>query len=92
MWTFKNLWDFLEKNYGDSENKQPASFYREKIVQKIKDIIFLTFCSVKKKLNQNDRKLCFEMFGFDFLIDAELNTWLIEVNTNPAIEECSAVT
>lgn len=32
------------------------------------------------------------MFGFDFLIDSELNTWLIEVNTNPAIEECSAVT
>ena len=64
----------------------------KKIVDKIKDIILITFCSVKKKLNQNDRKHCFEMFGFDFLIDADLHTWLIEVNTNPAIEECSAVT
>lgn len=29
------------------------------------------------------------MFGFDFLVDEELNSWLIEVNTNPAIDECS---
>lgn len=25
----------------------------------------------------------FELFGFDFLIDEDFRTWLIEVNTNP---------
>jgi D-alanine-D-alanine ligase-like ATP-grasp enzyme len=92
MWTFDHLWHFLETHYKGSDEKQPAQFYKKKIVDKIKEIILITFSSVKRKLNQNDRKHCFEMFGFDFLIDADLNTWLIEVNTNPAIEECSAVT
>lgn len=96
MWSFGDLWTFLEAHYENSSmpelEKQPAKFYKKKIVSKIKDVIWLTFCSVKKKLNQHDRKYCFEMFGFDFLVDANLNTWLIEVNTNPAIEECSKIT
>lgn len=28
----------------------------------------------------------FEIFGLDFMIDAEFNLWLIEVNTNPCLE------
>ena len=35
------------------------------------------------------RKHCFELFGLDFMIDNEFNCWLIEVNTNPCIEESS---
>lgn len=35
------------------------------------------------------RKHCFELFGLDFMIDCEFNCWLIEVNTNPCIEESS---
>jgi Tubulin-tyrosine ligase family. len=37
----------------------------------------------------NDRKYTFEIFGYDFMIDAEGTVWLIEVNTNPCIEESS---
>lgn len=29
---------------------------------------------------------CFEMFGFDVLIDEDLSPWLIEVNTSPSME------
>lgn len=29
----------------------------------------------------------FEIFGYDFIVDSQLDTWLIEVNTNPSIEE-----
>ena len=28
----------------------------------------------------------FEMFGYDFMIDEDLNVLLIEVNTNPCLE------
>jgi tubulin--tyrosine ligase len=28
----------------------------------------------------------FEIFGLDFMIDADYNVWLIEVNTNPCLE------
>ena len=32
---------------------------------------------------------CFELFGFDFIIDTSFAVWLIEVNTNPCLEESS---
>lgn len=49
----------------------------------------MTFSSVKKKINSNQRKHCFEIFGLDFIIDSEHKVWLIEVNENPCIE-CSS--
>lgn len=47
--------------------------------------------SVKHKLNLNERKYCFELFGYDFILDAEFNVWIIEVNSNPCIEESNAL-
>jgi hypothetical protein len=41
------------------------------------------YLSVRKTLNPYKRKNCFELFGFDFLIDEDFRVWLIEVNTNP---------
>ena len=29
----------------------------------------MAFSSVKKKINHNNRKICFEIFGLDFMID-----------------------
>ena len=31
---------------------------------------------IKKKINQEDRKYCFEIFGYDFIIDEDFNLWL----------------
>lgn len=45
--------------------------------------------SVKNKLNPSERKFCFEIFGYDFVVDNNFNPWLIEVNTNPCIEQSS---
>ena len=42
-----------------------------------------------KKLNQYNRKFVFEIFGYDFMIDEGGHPWLIEVNTNPSLEESS---
>jgi hypothetical protein len=41
-------------------------------------------------LNPNNRELCFELFGLDFLIDEDFRIWLIEVNTNPYLGEQNA--
>lgn len=43
----------------------------------------LMFLQMKDKL---DRKFgCFEVFGFDFMLDDKLNPYLLEVNMNPAM-------
>lgn len=55
------------------------------IVPRIKDLVIDSFCAVKTQLNPNHRKNHFELFGYDFLIDEDFRTWLIEINSNPYI-------
>lgn len=31
----------------------------------------------------------FELFGYDFIVDEDYNSWCIEVNTNPCLEYSS---
>ena len=47
--------------------------------------------SVRKTIDPSKRKSCFELFGYDFILDEDFNVWLIEVNTNPCIEESSSL-
>lgn len=49
----------------------------------MKDLIIDCFVSALSLLNPNKREQCFELMGFDFLIDEDFRVWLIEVNTNP---------
>jgi len=55
----------------------------------IKNIIRKSILAVRRKLNPANRKYSFEIFGYDFIMDSDFNVWLIEVNTNPCLEESS---
>ncbi|KAM3147792.1 hypothetical protein pb186bvf_000120 [Paramecium bursaria] len=65
-----------------------GDFYKN-IVDKIKKLGYIAFSSVRRKINIHNRKFCFEIFGLDFMIDEDFKVWLIEVNTNPCLEESS---
>jgi len=62
---------------------------REDLVPQMKELIIKSMYSVRKKIDPHRRKHCFELFGYDFILDADFNVWLIEINTNPCIEESS---
>ena len=47
--------------------------------------------AARNKINKLNRRFCFEIFGYDFMIDKYFKPWIIEVNTNPCIEESSGL-
>ena len=70
----------LHVNYGIDIN------IKKDIIKKIGEIILLSLNSVKKKINPEGKKGCFEIFGYDFMFDIDLNPFLLEINTNPGLE------
>ena len=51
----------------------------------------MSLFGIRNKLLNNKVPGCFELFGFDYMIDSECRPWLIEVNTNPCLEESSGI-
>ena len=59
------------------------------MLPRMKELTWTSLNAVKRKLGEADRAYCFEIFGYDFICDELGGVWLIEVNTNPCIEESS---
>lgn len=75
---FEMFKEYLRKKYPDNEID-----FEGQILSRIKDLMIDCYLAVKEELNPNKRKNCFELLGFDFLIDEDFRVWLIEVNSNP---------
>ena len=84
--SFGQFQEYIETEYA-SKN---VSLYRDLLPQ-IKVLVKKSMLATKKKLNSENRRNTFELFGYDFIIDSDFNVWLIEVNTNPCLEESSAL-
>lgn len=62
----------------------PDDLEEDQIFKRIKDIMIDCFLASIKQLNPNKRQWnMFEILGFDFIIDEDFRTWLLEVNVNP---------
>lgn len=53
------------------------------LMMKMKSCIQMTMQTMGARLDPHRRKYCFEIFGYDFMIDNFGQVWLIEINTNP---------
>ena len=86
---FGNEVSFADFQKSITSNYDKKVNFKKDILPKIKEIIKFTFESVKDKINPLGRKYTFEIFGFDFMLDCNFEPFLIEVNSNPGLEESS---
>ena len=63
--------------------------FKKDIFPEIIKIIGISAKAVKNKINIMNRKNCFEIFGYDFILDSNYQPFLLEINTNPGLEESS---
>ena len=68
------------------DNLNTGINFRKMIYPKICKIVRITAGAAKDRINFMKRKNCFEIFGYDFMIDCNYNPFLIEINTNPGLE------
>lgn len=78
-WTLSKLRHFFHKHNIDDRL----------LWHRITSIIIITLLSQMQDIPSNSSN-CFELFGFDILIDEKLKPWLLEVNFSPALgNDCS---
>jgi hypothetical protein len=69
------------KSQGKEGDQLPWDYFLEQI----REISEVTIASLQDTIKQKSN--CFELFGFDFLVDKNLKLWLLEVNMSPACSE-----
>ncbi len=73
MWEIEQFKNYLVENYGKD--------YWPEIQEKIKKCVIYSLESAKHKIFQ--RKNTIEVFGYDIMVDENLNVYLIEINASP---------
>ena len=75
MWHSEQFEEFLSQSYGEN-------VWKNRLYPRIKEIVKNSLIAV----GPLGKKKNFELLGYDFMVDQELQVWLIEVNSSPAMD------
>ena len=72
--------NYIEKNY-----KRKGKGFYESIYPRMRKMAADAIRAASGGLDPAKLTNNFEVFGMDFMIDSNLDVWLIEINTNPCL-------
>jgi tubulin monoglycylase TTLL3/8 len=83
MWSSAQFRDFIISLTGEN-------LFVTQIHPRIQEIVLSAIKSVQKHVNHRENS--FELLGFDLMVDSNMQPWLLEANTSPAMDYSTAVT
>ena len=86
MWETSDFTQYL-KNEVSSVAADP---FRDVLMPQIEQGVIDSILAAKEVLQHRDRS--HELFGYDFMVDENLNVWLLEINASPSMEFSTKIT
>lgn len=77
------------QRYLDANHASKNVVFMRDLFPQMERLVTDSFRSVGSKIDPQRLNNCFEIFGYDFMIDENFKVFLIEANTNPCLEICS---
>lgn len=86
-WSLSALYRFLEAKYGPDV----CAKARTDMKMVIAKTLIAADDDINSKMNARvaNQQACFELFGFDLMLDKNFKTWLVEVNISPSLMTAS---
>lgn len=84
MMGYEGLTKYFKSQYGGRD------IMKEVIAPRMKDIARWSLQCASEMIEH--RKNSWELYGFDYMVDTDLNTWLIEINSSPACDYSTKTT
>lgn len=84
--TYQELDSVLLSQNPEIFNEYPHGVVNSHFIPQIKRQIIHSIKATKEQLKSSTIKKSFELLGYDFMIDSSLQTYLIEINSNPCLE------